>query len=294
MIFELSAGSFGDAASLFQDAWFDRALIDAVFEGRQRGRIFVDRESRPRAALLCRTYDYYVAGDPGAFALRQFMEEAPAEAGVFERLYGYVPLSEAWVRALLEDSGGRLEVIPRRGFTIAGAAGISRARRPRSPSRDAAVMPIDRTLAAQIDTDLAEHIGLLWGGYEDFASGGFGFCAIVGGTVASVAYTVAVSARHANIVVATAAAFRRQGLATLTCSAFIAACEARGLIVEWGSDASNAASVALAQRLGGREGPPFSELGFPGRAQMAGSRGLWAKQEAPMGTSRGPAVWRRQ
>ncbi len=294
LICELPSESFGVAAPLFRSAWYDRALIDAVFEGRQPGRIFVDDVQQPRASLLCRTYDYYVAGDPGAVVLRRFMQEAPAEADVFETLYGYVPVDEAWVRAMVEDSGGRLGVIPRRGFTLTGFPGDSTDGRRRSLPRDAVVMPIDRDLAERIDTELGEHIGLFWGGYENFAGGGFGYCATLEGRLASVAYAVAVSSRHANVVVATAEAFRRRGLATLTCSAFIDQCKTRRLILEWDSDASNAASVALAQSLGCREGPPFSELSPPGRSKMALSRGFWTKQGQPVGTWQAPTVWCRR
>jgi RimJ/RimL family protein N-acetyltransferase len=294
LICELPSGSFGVAAPLFRSAWFDRALIDAVFEGRQPGRIFVDDLQQPRASLLCRTYDYYVAGDPGTVVLRRFMEEAPAETGVFETLYGYVPVDEAWVRAMVEDSGGRLDVIPRRGFTLTGVPGASTESRSRLLAGDAVVMPIDRDLAERIDTELGEHIGFFWAGYENFAGGGFGYCATLGGRLASVAYTVAVSSRHANIVVATVEAFRRRGLATLVCAAFIEQCKARRVTLEWDSDASNAASVALARRLGCREGPPFSELSPPGRSKMALSRGFWTKQGQPVGTSPAATVWCRR
>ncbi len=291
LIYELPPEFFSVAAPFFRSAWFDRALIDAVFEGKQPGRIFVDDVRHPRASLLCRTYDYYVAGDPGAVALRRFMVEAPAEAGVFETLYGYVPVAEAWVHALVEDSGGRLEVIPRRGFTLTAVTGDSPEDWRRSLLAGAVVARIDRELAGRIDRELEERIGHFWGGYEEFVNGGFGYCTILEGRLASVAYTVAVSSRHASIVVATVDAFRRRGLAMLTCSAFIEHCQARRLILEWDADAPNAASVALAWRLGLHEGPPFSELGTPGRSKIAQSCGRWTKQRQPVGTSPAPTVW---
>lgn len=110
-IYEAPAQAYGRAEPLFESAWYDRAYIDAVFEGRQRARLFVDDPLAPRAELLCRTYEYFVAGDA-----------APAEAGVFAELYGYVPVGEAWERALLADYGSRLERIGRHAFTYHGQA----------------------------------------------------------------------------------------------------------------------------------------------------------------------------
>ena len=91
MSYDLPPGSFGTAAPLFRSAGFDRALPDAVFEGRQAGRIFVDDLQSPRAAFLCRTYDCRVAADPGAAAPRRFMSEARAEAGVSRGCMGTSP-----------------------------------------------------------------------------------------------------------------------------------------------------------------------------------------------------------
>lgn len=60
MICQLPSHLFHLAQSCFADAWFDRAQIDAVFDDRQPGRIFVDDPDHASAALLCRTYGYFV------------------------------------------------------------------------------------------------------------------------------------------------------------------------------------------------------------------------------------------
>lgn len=51
------------ARPVFSDAWFDRAHIDSVFEGRQPGRLFVDDPEQPSAAIMFRTFGFYVAGE---------------------------------------------------------------------------------------------------------------------------------------------------------------------------------------------------------------------------------------
>ncbi|HEV2107100.1 MAG TPA: hypothetical protein VGR16_02465, partial [Thermomicrobiales bacterium] len=61
-VFELPPERFSLAAPIFAGATFDASYMDAVFEGKSEGRIFIDDPERPGAALLCRTYDYFVAG----------------------------------------------------------------------------------------------------------------------------------------------------------------------------------------------------------------------------------------
>jgi len=293
LVYEVSAAPSGAAAALFAGIAFDRAPVEAVFEGRQQGRLFVDHAAHPRAALLCRTYDWYVAGDHRAAGLRRFIADAPAEAGLFETFYDLVPAQPSWVEELVADSGGRLTIIPRRGFTHGGGPEVAEgAARPPAPG-DVVVRTIDRDLAERIDQEMGEHIGLFWGGYASFAAGGFGYCAVVGERPASAAYAVSVSRRYANISVGTAEPFRRRGLATLVCSRFVARCIGERRIVEWDADGPNAASIALARRLGFREDASFTELGLPGRVPPVVSHGRWQRHVSRAG---GPAVmvWRRE
>ncbi|MBA3337698.1 MAG: GNAT family N-acetyltransferase [Chloroflexia bacterium] len=275
IIYELGAPEFERAKPLFADARYDAAFLGAVFEGRQEGRMFVDDPCRPSAALLCRTYEYFVTGDATNAALRRFIVEAPAEARVFAELYGYVGLSAAWDAALRGDHGDRLDVIGRRCFRFP-ARGAERVAgwRERVPP-GVRVQPIDRPLAERIDEVLREGIGTTWGGYERFTANGFGLCALIDDQPVSVGVTAAVGWGEANIGVITAAAHRRKGLAWLVCAAYIKECQRRGLVATWDCDVSNTASRALALNLGFGEERSFSELAPPGRASLALSRGRW-------------------
>jgi len=120
---ELPVGLFPVAAPFFAGTLFEQAMIGAVFEGRQPGRIFVDDARRPIAALLCRAFGCYIAGDLGAAGLRRFIADAPAEAEVFARLSRYMPLDAAWVPVLLADHRGRLVAVERRAFRVASSNG---------------------------------------------------------------------------------------------------------------------------------------------------------------------------
>jgi len=294
IVYELPRALFDVAAPLFAPAWFDRAYIDAVLEGRDVGRVFVDDAVSPSAALLCRTFEYYVAGSvpgDGSQALRRFIVEAPAEAEVFAALYGYCPVGDPWREALLADHAGRLATIGRRGFTFDVASVDTAPGWRRAFPNNVAVARIARPLAQRIDRELGENLGLFWGGYDGFLANGFGFCALVDGAVASIAYAGAVSAREANIVVDTGKRFRRRGLAILSCTAFIRHCLERGLLPTWDTDDDNEASALLALTLGFQETRSFVQLSPPRGAALPLSDGLWTAQ--PPAQAGAPIIWRR-
>jgi RimJ/RimL family protein N-acetyltransferase len=286
-IYELPFASYEVARSLFDPAWFDRAHIDAAFAGRQPSRLFVDDPRRPTGAILCRTYEYFLAGQP-APALRQFVAEAPAEARIFDVIhdldrarrestiafYGLVPVGDLWREALIEEFDGALEQIGRRTFRFDGALEQVSALVARIPP-GFSVRAVDAALAERIDREVNEFIGLFWGGYERFGLGGTGACVVDGERIASVAYAIAVSDREMNIGVETVADYRRRGLATIASRACMAEALARGITPTWDCDDSNPASAALALRLGFTELPSFLELALPGRAGPALSMGRW-------------------
>lgn len=285
-IYELLPGSFPVVRPLYEVVWFDEAQIGAVLEGKQTGRVFVDDPDRPRAALVCRTYGFYPAGDAANAALRRFIADAPAEARVFDQLYGYM-VDEPWRDALVRDRGDALTTIGRRAFRFPDDAPAPTV----VPVPGTTVVAIDVPLAARIDRELGQLIGLFWGDHGRFGDGGFGLCTLLGESIASVAYAIAVGARSANIDVETAALFRRRGLSTLTSAGFVAECRRRGLTATWGCEAANAASAALAAKLGFVEDPPHVQLSPAGGTTKVRSRGRWTGHAG--GDGRVAAVYRR-
>lgn len=274
-VYELSHERMELARAVFEDAWFDEAFIDSVFEGRQPGRLFVDHPEKPTVGLLCRTFEYYVAGDSTSTAMRQFICDAPPEPGVFQQLYGYVPVDDAWKQALLDDHGESLKIIPRHGFkwfpteeALAAVEGW----RERLPA-GAQMVPIDRALAERIDREWKQFIAIYWHSHDLYAESGFGYCLIVGDTIASIAYTISVSATEANIDVETAGPFRRQGLSTLTSSAYIEHCRSLGLVPTWDSDGNNPASISRPASSASRKAHPS-----PSSARHE-ARGCWEERE---------------
>lgn len=299
---ELAPAHVERARPLFANATYDRVYADAFFEARQPGRLFVDDGGRPRAAMLCRTYEYYFAGEP-APALRRFVLDAPEEAQIFARypdletarrgtmlgFYGMVAFTAAWSEALIGDHAGRLERIGRRAFEFPpGAEAHVRGMVARIPD-GYRVAALDRAFAERVDLELDEVIGLCWTGYEGFARFGFGAAVVTEhDEIASVAYTIGVSSREVNLGVGTAEVHRRRGLATLASAACVVQALDRGLRPTWDCDDLNPASADLARKLGFTEQPSFVELAFPRRAGPPLSRGRWKPTPDPLGTR-----WRR-
>ncbi|MCC6792649.1 MAG: GNAT family N-acetyltransferase [Thermomicrobiales bacterium] len=300
IVYELSSESRAIAKPLFSAATYDRVFVDAYFEGRQIGRIFVDDPQHPTGALLCRSYEYFAVGETVP-ALRRFIADAPQEVGLFQTLssleiarrnptiafYGFVAMTPAWNDALLEIHPG-LESIGRRAFRYPAADADQAIASAWDAPEGFTLHAIDEALARRIDVELDELIALFWGDYASFAAGGLGVCAMAGDEIASVAYAIAASETEANIGVGTVEAFQRRGLAGAVCRATIAQAIERGVTPTWDCDVPNTTSAHLALRLGFREEPSFIELAFPDRAGPALTSGLWTSQ--PSSTGR---IWTR-
>jgi hypothetical protein len=285
---ELNPEHFGIAEGILSTAWFDRAQIEAAFEGRQPARLFVDRLPEPTAALLCHGYEYYVAGSVDAMRLRRFMAEAPAEAGVFAGFYGYAPAGEAWERAIQADYGGRLERVGRRQFHYRADTAPPCALPP-----GYVLCRVDAALAERVDIELNEHIIKSWGSYTAFATVGLGYCVMAGDELASAAFPASVSARWADVSVVTATPFRRQGLAQAACVAYMDQGLAQGLTIVWDTDDVNLPSGELALKLGFVEQAPFCELAMPERQPLLLSSGRWSRDNRPILGWPGATRWQR-
>ncbi len=271
-VYELPVHQFERVMPLFEATWFDEMFIMPSLRGSQPGRVFVDRVDQLGAAILFRTYEFYLAGDCKSTAMRVFIKDAPAEPGVFQGFHGFAPLDKAWDAALIEDYGDGLMVLPRCNFRWEGAAVMDwRAQLPNG----AAVVPITVPLAQRLDQEWQEGIGASWSGYDRFAHDGYGFCLMIGDQLGSVAYTDGADDHSASIGVRTNAALRRQGLASVVCSAFIEATLARGMLPVWECEERNTASKRLAQKLGFVEREPFSDIIVPGYGPLPLSQGLW-------------------
>lgn len=308
LLYELPPSRYRVVAPLFAGVWIDRALIDAVLEGAEPARVFADDPAQPQAALLCceAQGDYVVAGGVPGGPVRRFIRDLPREAGVFDRpRFAFFLPQPAWGDALREDFAGRIPVFPTRSFRYGGASVAPVARwRERLALPDAAVRPIDAALLRELDggalrTGTAFTVRGQEGGeitreeLAGIARERFGFCAVVGAEIASVAAAFRVSSRYASVAVDTSRPFRRRGLATLACAALLGECLRRGLTPLWNCLASNTGSARTALRLGMEEGPPQCESQWrPGWTGVQTTTGRWRRDAVAPGPLPGVRVWR--
>jgi RimJ/RimL family protein N-acetyltransferase len=287
-VYELPFERFSLVMPLFERAWFDEMFIMPALKGEQPGRVVVDRVDSPTAAILFRTYGFYIAGSPDALGLRQFIKEAPAEVGTFQHFHGFVPIDPAWESVLLDDFSNQLMLLKRCNYRWPGAPLIDwRSLLPDGVS----IIPIDAALAQRLDQDWNEVIGLLWSGYDRFERDGYGFCLKVENELASLVATDGVGEGLVNIGVRTAEKFQRRGYARLVCSAFIEHTLTRGLLPVWDCEDRNARSKALAEHLGFVQERPFTELcvSEPPYGKLKLAERAWTGAPAASGTT----VWTR-
>jgi GNAT superfamily N-acetyltransferase len=286
-IYELTQDKIQRAAPLYAGVPFDQPCYDAVFEGKQEGRIFVDDADAPTAALLCRSYEYYPAGAASP-QLRAFLRDAPEEAEVFGAFYGYVPVNAAWRDVLLADLP--LETIGRVNFQWEAGTPVPdwRAALP----DDGRIVAVDGAMAERLDRECYPVPFVLydWGSYAAYAAHGYGFALMIGEAVASTITAISVSERHALINVATEPPFRRRGFAALVGACFVEETLRRGLLPTWDTDDTNTGSVATARRIGFTEHAPFVELALPERAKPTMTQGVWQRESEDDGV----IVWRRE
>ena len=286
-IHELPPSRFEVARSVLGSPPADFAYVDAGLTGMSPARIFVDDPEQPTAALMTRSYEYFVGGEI-ATPLADFIRDAPSEVGVWADFYGFVAVDPAWndrLRELHPD----LETIGRRSFRF-DPANLERVRgwRDRVPL-GLRVVPLTVELAEMADREMPGVIGKIWAGYDLYARLGFGALMLDGDVPVSICCAFGVGGGEANLGVTTIPAYRRRGLA-LTCShACVEMTFDRGLIPTWDCDAPNVASGELARAIGFTEHDPFTELAFPNRAKPPQSTDKWSAEQGELGVT----VWHR-
>ena len=287
-IYELPSNRFELARAPFANPPADWAYIDAGLRGVQPARVFVDEPEKPTAAMMCRTYEYFVAGALDT-AISAFIRDAAAEADVWPAFYGFVAADAEWNDHLFALQPA-LGCIGRRSFRFNPARIDSvRGAANRAPA-GLRLVPLTAKLAELADREMPEIIGMFWGDYNRFAQHGFGALMMDGDQPVSITYAVAVGGGEANVGVMTDKNYRRQGLATLCSQACIEMAHDRGLITTWDCDLLNTPSARLAELIGFVEGPRFQELAFPDRKKPRQSEGLWSREDA----GNGLILWTRR
>lgn len=242
---EIQPDHFHRVLPLLAGAW--RPVVpQAVCEGYNPGRVFVDRPGAPTCAWIWLSCGYfYLCGQPQPDASQHLADRmnadfVPAWQAAGERGPVLAPLTPGW-QAVLE------------GF-LAGKRHARIFRRSHRLDRERFVpSPAPRGFELRrMDGELVERMGGApsWGSARDFLANGLGYCLLQGETIAAFCSSVFASRTRLEIDVQTAEPFRRRGLARAAASAFVTACLESNREPNWECFWDNEPSNALAAGLG--------------------------------------------
>jgi RimJ/RimL family protein N-acetyltransferase len=234
---ELKRSEFALAAPFFASIDHNVPIVFSVLEGTAAGRVFVDRAKQPRATFVAVSGAFsYVAGDETDDA---FGRELVAR--IFDDLLPSQEDQELVLFAFTDAWRARLDQL----LAPKGAIRIHR----KAFSFDAAHAPDFRHWRSRVPAGCRmESIGLVEGDPR------FGVRLLKGHEVVSECTAVFVGRGAAEIDIHTDENHRNLGLGTLTASAFLDECHARGLRPNWSCWPEREASIALAKKLGFVEG----------------------------------------
>lgn len=230
---ELEQPEFALAAPLFAGIDHNVPIVFSVLEGTAAGRVFVDDAGRPRSAFVVVGGAFsYVAGDETDDAFSQALVSV-----IFDDLLPSQEEQELVVFAFTDVWRAKLDTL----LTPKGAIRIHR----KAFSFGAASVPDFRSWRSRVPAGCRmESIGLVEGDPR------FGVRLMKDDVVLSECTAVFVGRGEAEIDVHTDENHRNLGLGTLTASAFLEECLARGLRPSWTCWPEREASIALAKKLG--------------------------------------------
>jgi RimJ/RimL family protein N-acetyltransferase len=213
----------------------------AVMEGGNAGRILTDEPARPRWAFV------WEADDGTLYRGGEYGREELAQAIQLLQQGGIVALG-------FRDGDRDVELFPE--DPDAGAECLEYDRPAEATDLSPYLIPPPGFEVKRMDLDLLNRSTRRdeklnrFGKFERFLDTGLGVCMTHEGQIVSEAYADIQVAGVREIGIATQAAYRRQGLALITCAHLIQLCEENGSATYWDCAKFNAGSVALARRLG--------------------------------------------
>ncbi len=245
-----------DLALPFMQGIRQSVLPQAVIQGGNPGRVFVDDLQKPAAALVWMPFGYlFLGGDPMNPVVENRLPAVltnrliPESHAVGNRGFVLMVDRETWEPRLDAVTGSRsLVKTYRRPFRF-NAMRFEQWRnwKERVP-QGFSIRRIDETLLQ--NPDLQAEIRSTWSHPGDFLRKGFGFAALRGSELVSYCHTVCVSLNAVEVSVRTLQDHWRQGLASLVTAAFLEHCLKVGKRPNWECWWDNQPSIALGGRMG--------------------------------------------
>jgi GNAT superfamily N-acetyltransferase len=221
-------------------------VAGAVFAGQTTGRVVVGSQA-DEAPFLAYVNGFAVLGGPRpdegfALACLAWLDE---NSSAFLILY---PGDGYWSELLEKISGPQLRRRARVAFKLDDGAFSSRG--AMAPRADCEILALDAARMRQASEVAYPWMAKTWQSPQAFERHGLGVCAMVGGEIACVCYSVFVSGGHHEVDILTVDRFRNQGFGRATASAFVERALAGGRQPGWNCYEDNAASCRLAHSLG--------------------------------------------
>ena len=249
---EIPTTLFERVRPLFDHIAFNRPAVFTVLEGRQPGRVFVDRADDPSAVVMVSDFCYF-SGSPQALDFQaDVVDLLVREVMSIREHVLFFPFTQPWLAALqavLQPYEPKYYERNTFDFDARRYRELQAGWQQRIPA-GFSLQPVNAATALEVGG-----IPELWGSVENFLSNGFGFCLVDESQpdersgFASSAQTVFVGDCHAETGVGTREAYRRRGLATAVSCAFIDHCLECGIHPDWGC-VLNDASEQLAYKMG--------------------------------------------
>lgn len=247
---EIHESHYDRVKLLFGSIEHSRPAVFSVLERRLPGRVFVDRVDDPTAAILVSDHCFF-GGSPAALDLQKDVLGLLEREAMPQREHlVFFGFSRDWQDAL---QTALQPCAPTSYENITFTLDATRFRALNAGWQER--IPAGFTLQRMDATTTPGWIVRGWGSAQHFLANGFGFCLLddalldAPSAVVSNAQTVYVGDRHAETGVGTVEAYRRRGLATAVCCAYIEQSLENDFCPDW-SCAENEASERLAARLG--------------------------------------------
>jgi RimJ/RimL family protein N-acetyltransferase len=270
MICELEPEHYGKVGPLF-DGWAFNLRIHSLLGGYSRGKVYVDDAEKPGTAIVWIKDLFYLAGDATIRAFGEALDEWIHETAIplaKEVGVGYFAVQVCphgqWA-AKIGDLLQRRKLQVNREWKFAFSA--ERYRRQRGAGALAPGFTLQRVDRRLLDDPacaaMRNSVEWFCDSVDRFLERGLGYCVRHGQELVSSCLSEYVHDTTHEIAINTYdPGYRRQGFATSAAYAYVEHCIASGWTPVWSADETNAASIAMAAKLGFHKVGECPDLNF--------------------------------
>ncbi len=244
---ELEKNEYSIVSSLLSEVEYYSPIAFSVVDGHQAGTVFVDDRTRPAQVLICGATNYnYLAGAGAGHSL-------PGELTSKDRPYSLCIHPQDWKTSIEAHFREQSKGFRMKTFRLDAERFSANRNWSEKVPKGCRMLRVDESLFDRIVNTYRPRLGFLWPRREKFLSEGLGYALLEGEQIASLCHTTFVGGGECDIALTTGPEYRRRGYATLTTAAFIDTWLSMGLVPQWHCTPDNAASIAIAARMGYQE-----------------------------------------